>query len=87
MGVEKKKLTLSVDSDVIQKAKELGLNLSEITESALKMTSFANEEGRITQEKLIKAYQNVFQVMAPILKKWNIQRRCVDINQSSIKIG
>ncbi|MDP3765992.1 MAG: type II toxin-antitoxin system CcdA family antitoxin [Nanoarchaeota archaeon] len=72
MGVEKKKLTLSVDSDVILKAKELGLNLSEITENALKITSFANEEGKITQEKLVQAYQNVFQAMAPLLKKWDI---------------
>ncbi|MBU4184792.1 MAG: type II toxin-antitoxin system CcdA family antitoxin [Proteobacteria bacterium] len=34
---EKKKLTLSINSEVIEKAKELGLNLSEInTSSSLK---------------------------------------------------
>jgi post-segregation antitoxin (ccd killing protein) len=32
---QKRKLTLSVNKDVVQRAKELGLNLPEITESVL----------------------------------------------------
>ena len=70
--MEKKKLTLSVDGDVIEKAKKLGLNLSVITENALKITSFGKEADElITKEKLIQAYQVVFLAMSPILKKWN----------------
>ena len=72
MGVEKKKLTLSVDSDIIQKAKELGLNLSEITENALKISSLNIEEESVTKEKLIQAYRKVFLEMVPILKKWDL---------------
>ena len=76
--MNRKKLTLSVDSDVIKKAKELGLNLSEITESALKITSFGEEKEKLTTtEKLVEAYRKVFQTMTPILAKWN----------AAIKIG
>ena len=76
--MERKKLTLSVNSEVIKKAKELGLNLSEITESALKITSFGEEKEKLTTtEKLVEAYTKVFQTMIPILKKW----------KTSVKIG
>lgn len=71
--MDKKKLTLSVSADVIEKAKRIGLNLSDITESALRITSFSSKDDElVTQESLIKAYQKVFQTMVPILKKWNI---------------
>ena len=72
MGVEKKKLTLSVESDIIQKAKDLGLNLSEIMENALRISSMDNEEKSVTKEKLIQAYKKVFLEMVPILKKWDL---------------
>ena len=72
--MEKKKLTLSVDGVVIEKAKRLGLNLSVIAENALKITSFGKEQDElVTKEKLIQAYQVVFEAMSPILKKWNTQ--------------
>ena len=72
--MEKKKLTLSVDAEVIDKAKKLGLNLSVITENALKITSFGIESNDIvTKEKLVAAYQTVFLAMSPILKKWGTQ--------------
>ena len=70
--MEKKKLTLSVDSDVIQKAKELGLNLSEISENALKISSLNIEEEAVTKEKLMHGYRKAFSEMAPILKKWDL---------------
>lgn len=72
--MEKKKLTLSVDAEVIEKAKKLGLNLSVITENALKITAFGIEsDDLVTKEKLIYAYRTVFQAMSPILKKWDTQ--------------
>jgi len=40
----KEKLTLSVDGEVVQKAKGLGLNLSEITEVALRGFSFSAKD-------------------------------------------
>lgn len=70
--MEKKKLTLSVDSEVIEKAKKLGLNLSVITETALKMTTLGKgNEGLTTKEKLVQSYQKVFQTISPILEKWD----------------
>lgn len=72
--MDKKKLTLSVDGEVIEKAKRLGLNLSVIAENALKITSFGKEQDElVTKDKLVQAYQVVFQAMSPILKKWDTQ--------------
>ncbi len=57
---EKKKLTLSIDSEVIEKAKELGLNLSEITEKALKISSLSPNDDKIaTPDKLREVYVDV----------------------------
>ena len=89
--MEKKKLTLSVNSEVVEKAKSLGLNLSEITENALKMTTLVKEDNKDTNERLVLAYQEVFESVSPILKKWGVaimigeymdyldkERKCLD---------
>ncbi len=70
---DKKKLTLSINSEVIEKAKELGLNLSEITETALKISSLSHEDNKIVSpDKLRKAYVDVLKKISEILKKWDI---------------
>ncbi|TAN37535.1 MAG: hypothetical protein EPN24_06205 [Candidatus Methanoperedens sp.] len=70
---EKKKLTLSIDSEVIEKAKELGLNLSEITEKALKISSLSPNDDKIaTPDKLREVYVDVLKKISKILLKWDI---------------
>lgn len=76
---DKKKLTLSIDSGVIDKAKKLGLNLSEITEKALTMSSFGlDDEVLATPEILREAQINIFRKLAKILNKWDTTLRIGD---------
>lgn len=74
MESEKKKLTLSINSDVIQKAKALGINLSEITENALKLYSLGHDgEEVITPDKKREAYTDILTEILKILVKWGIE--------------
>lgn len=71
---EKKKLTLSINSEVIEKAKELGLNLSEITEKALKISVLGQDNEKLaTPDKLREAYYDVLEKISKILKKWDMR--------------
>lgn len=70
---EKKKLTLSINSVVIEKAKDLGLNLSEITEKALKISSLNLDDSKlVTPDKLCKVYGDILKEIAKVLKKWDL---------------
>jgi hypothetical protein len=63
----KEKLTLSVDRDVVDKAKNLGINISEITERVLKgYTSAEKPEGSIYD-----AYKDLFDSILPLLKEFD----------------
>lgn len=73
MESEKKKLTLSINSEVIEKAKKLGLNLSEITEKALKISSLSSGDEIVTPDKLREVYIDILKEISFILKKWNIK--------------
>lgn len=68
---EKKKLTLSINSEVIEKAKSLGLNLSEITEKALQISSLDSDQ-IVTPDKLREVYIGILRLILKILKKWNL---------------
>ncbi|MCZ7357357.1 MAG: type II toxin-antitoxin system CcdA family antitoxin [Candidatus Methanoperedens sp.] len=71
MESEKKKLTLSINSEVIEKAKKLGLNLSEVTENSLKLYSLGHDNDKIvTSDKLRDVYTDVLKKISEILKKW-----------------
>jgi hypothetical protein len=65
---DKQKLTLSVDSKVVEQAKDLNLNISEITEQVLKGFTFEPkaEEG----EALLNKYKELFKIMLQPLKKF-----------------
>jgi hypothetical protein len=67
--VDKQKLTLSVDKNAVTKAKEMGLNLSEITEQILIGYTYEKEE--LTDEILKQQYLELFKSMLPIMKKHN----------------
>src|SRR4030042_4661323 len=63
----KEKLTLSVDKEVVEKAKKLGINISEITEKVLRgYTSAEKPKGN-----LYEAYQKLFDSIVPLLKEFD----------------
>ena len=64
----KKKLTLTVDERVIEKAKSLGFNLSEVTESVLRSFSFQPSEADTEEE--YQKYSELFHSMIPLLKQF-----------------
>ena len=72
---KKQKLTLSVDPDVVKKAREIGINISEITESILRGFSFTPSD--LETEALLKKYWELFDVMLPTLKAYG----------TSVKVG
>ena len=64
----KKKLTLSVDEEVIEKAKQLDLNISEITEGVLRGYAFKPDE--LEKASLIEAYKSLFDSMKELLRDY-----------------
>lgn len=67
MVKEKQKLTLSVDKEVVEKAKKLGINISDITEKVLTgYTSAEKPEGNIHD-----AYKQLFDSVLPLLKEFD----------------
>jgi len=64
--VPKEKLTLSVDKEVVEKAKKLGINISEITEKVLIGYTSAKPEGSLHQ-----AYKELFDSILPLLKEFD----------------
>jgi len=64
----KEKLTLSVDREVVEKAKALGLNISEITEVALRGFSFSAKEAN--SNALYESYNALFDAMKPVLSMY-----------------
>jgi hypothetical protein len=65
----KEKLTLSVDKEIVKKAKKLGINISEITENILKgYTSAERPNGSIYD-----AYRQLFTAITPLLKEFGGQ--------------
>ena len=63
----KEKLTLSVDKEVVEKAKKLGINISDITEKVLTgYTSAEKPEGNMHD-----AYTQLFDSILPLLKEFD----------------
>ena len=84
---KKQKLTLSVDSDIIKKAEELGLNKSEITEKVLR--AFTTSSKTADKEKLYEMYQDLFNLMLPLLKKFrvNVQVGSEEVWEEEPEVG
>jgi post-segregation antitoxin (ccd killing protein) len=64
----KKKLTLSVDEEVVKRAKSLGFNLSEFTESVLDAYAFTPE--KTAKDTLYQKYGELFASMKPLLEEY-----------------
>ena len=64
----KKKLTLSVDEEVVKRAKSLGFNLSEFTESVLDAYAFTPEN--TAKNRLHQKYGELFDSMKKLLEEY-----------------
>ncbi len=67
---EKQKLTLSVEKELVEKAKKLGVNISEITETVLRHVSETEIKEVVTKSEINAAYQKLFDAMLPAMKKF-----------------
>ena len=67
---EKQKLTLSVEKELVEKAKKLGVNISEITETVLRHISETETKEVVTKEEVTVAYKKMFDAMLPAIKKF-----------------
>lgn len=65
---QKQKLTLSINRDVIEKAKESGVNISAITEQVLKAITYVPSGN--TLDDIAEAYTTLFDAIKPILKSY-----------------
>ena len=68
---EKQKLTLGIDKDVIERAKAAGINISAMTEELLK--SVTHEAKGKNKDDVIKAYEELFESMEPLIIKYDIR--------------
>ena len=69
---EKKHLTLNVDSEIANKAvADPTINVSDITEKLLK--AFTTSSKTADKEKLYEMYQEFFNLMLPLLKKFRVK--------------
>jgi hypothetical protein len=68
---EKQKLTLGIDKEVIERAKAAGINISAMTEELLK--SVTDEPKGKTEDDVVKAYEDLFEAMEPLIIKRDLQ--------------
>lgn len=75
--VEKQKLTLSVDRDVVRRAKEMRINISEFTENLLDAFTFKKH---LKDEDVYEKYANLFTSMLPLMRKFNFTIKVAEAN-------
>ena len=68
--VTKQQLNLTVNRDVVERARDLKINISEITEKML--MAFTTSSKTADKEKLNEKYQELFNLMLPLLKKFRV---------------
>ncbi len=72
MVTEKQKLTLSVEKELVEKAKKLGVNISELTETVLRHVSETEIKEVVTKDEINVAYKKIFDAMLPAMKKFDV---------------
>jgi Post-segregation antitoxin CcdA len=77
-GDIKQKLTLTINQNVIKKAKNAGLNISSLTERVLNAYSYASDGN--SKEDVIRSYENLFDIIKEIVKIYGIS---VDVGIST----
>jgi hypothetical protein len=81
----KEKLTLTVDKEAVEKAKKLKLNISEITELALKGYTFSPKEA--DRATLYNHYAALFASMKPLLERFGASVKVASIREFDPKTG
>jgi hypothetical protein len=67
-GDIKQKLTLTINQDVINNAKNAGFNISSVTERVLNAYSYASNGN--SKEDVIRSYENLFDIVKEIVEKY-----------------
>jgi post-segregation antitoxin (ccd killing protein) len=79
----KQKLTLTINNDTIDRAKEAGLNISELTEKVLDIFTYdLKKREQKVQENLVVAYESFFDSARFLLKKYGITVQVGKINEN-----
>lgn len=81
---EKTNVTLRISKEVIDKARELDINLSSITESMLKTESFVKGAKLATPKKMRETYRKIFIHLSEILKDWEVYLKIGEDRRVSI---
>jgi post-segregation antitoxin (ccd killing protein) len=81
---EKSKLTLSLNKDVIKRAKAAGINISEITEKLL--TAVTLTPSGNTWDDVVEAYMALFESIKKILGKYNAHVTVVSSSEDNTAI-
>ena len=76
---QKQRLTLGIDKEVIERAKEVGINISAITEQLLK--SVPDDPKDASKDDVKKAYEELFRSTEPLIKKYDLH---VDVGSASL---
>jgi hypothetical protein len=74
----KENVTITVDPDVLKKAKSLGVNLSRTTELALR--GFTFKSIKADESEVCKAYDQFFEAMTPLLRKYGAQMKIAEFD-------
>ncbi len=69
---EKANVTIRISKEVVDRARELGLNLSSITENMLRTENLMKDEGLVTANKLREIYQQIFLHLLEIAQEWSV---------------
>lgn len=67
----KQKLTLSVDAETIERAKSLGINISDLTEQVLRSLTYKPEDSE--KNSLNEQRAQLFEAMSPLLGRYKIK--------------
>ena len=70
---DKQQLNLTVNTDVVKRARDLKINISEITEKVLR--AFTASSKTADEEKTYQGYQDLFNLMMPLLQKFKVSTR------------
>lgn len=76
----KERIALSIDKEVITEAKSLRINISEVAETALAAYVLAKK-----QKPLLEAYQDLFEYMLPLLKRFDCELKVAEVIEYNVK--
>jgi hypothetical protein len=69
--MKKAKLTLNVDEEVVKRAKDLNINISEVTEMALRGFTTTKNKSEADAVDIRSAYDYLFRTMMPVMMRFD----------------